>query len=68
MDIQHDTVDVQHDTVHDVQGCGYSGVCTCVATEFAALEPLHGAIHVRQGFAAPAPTHAAAHVETPLLD
>ena len=47
---------------------GHSGVCTCAATEFAALELLHGVIHVRQGFATPAPAPAAAHMEMPLLD
>ena len=41
-----------------------SGVCTCAETEFAALEPLYGAVHAQQGLAAPAP----AHTETPLLD
>ena len=56
---------IQFMTFRDV-GC--SGVCTCAATEFATLEPLHGAIHVRQGFATPAPAHAATHMETLLLD
>ena len=34
-------------------GVGYSGICMCAATEFAALEPLHGVIHVQQDFATP---------------
>ena len=47
---------------------GYSGICMCAATEFAALELLHGAVCAWQCFAAPAPAHAAAHIEKPLLD